>query len=120
MRFLKAQHLRKPYQFAQVRQKGLPINCGPFLLQVIQPGPVSERRLGIIASKKTGNAVTRNRGKRWVREIFRQHQEQLPPSCDVVFVLRAAFVRYPFADLERRFLKACRQFKNNQNCAKPA
>lgn len=34
----------------------------------------SEPRLGITASKRTGNAVTRNRLKRLIREFFRQNK----------------------------------------------
>jgi len=43
-------------------------------------------RLGIVASKRVGNAVARNRGKRLVREWFRQLV--VPPSGDVVVILR--------------------------------
>ncbi len=46
------------------------------------PGP----RLGIVASKRVGNAVARNRGKRLVREWFRRLEEA--PAVDVVVILR--------------------------------
>ena len=44
-------------------------------------------RLGIVASRKVGNAVARNRGRRLVREWFRR-RPPLPNGVDVVVILR--------------------------------
>lgn len=41
-------------------------------------------RLGITIPKKTGNAPTRNRWKRWLREAFRTQREQFPRGVDVI------------------------------------
>ena len=48
------------------------------------PGPC---RLGVVASKRVGNAVARNRGKRRVREWFRENS-RVPSATDLVVVLR--------------------------------
>jgi ribonuclease P protein component len=45
------------------------------------PGPW---RLGITATRKTGNAVRRNRQRRRIREFFRLHQSAVPPGWDFV------------------------------------
>jgi ribonuclease P protein component len=42
------------------------------------------RRLGITIPKKTGNAVVRNRWKRWIRESFRTQQDQFPEGVDLI------------------------------------
>jgi ribonuclease P protein component len=46
------------------------------------------RRVGITASKKTGNAVKRNRIKRHIREFYRQNKNLFPEGCDVAVVAK--------------------------------
>jgi ribonuclease P protein component len=51
-------------------------------------GEPIQRRLGITASKRVGNAVVRNRMKRAVREWFRRHQDELEENVDIVVIVR--------------------------------
>lgn len=43
-------------------------------------------RLGVTVTRKTGNAVIRNRFKRLLREAFRLDQSLIPEGCDMVVV----------------------------------
>jgi ribonuclease P protein component len=56
-------------------------------------------RLGITVTRKVGNAVARNRIKRFVREVFRQNRLQLPAGLDVVWVAKQQAADASFADV---------------------
>ena len=45
-------------------------------------------RVGITTSKKIGNAVTRSRARRVIREAFRAAYPHVRPGYDFVFVAR--------------------------------
>mgnify|MGYP002634193167 CR=1 FL=1 len=112
-----SKRLRKQGDFLEVRTEGKRILCGPFIFQCHWHAADVEsgRRFGVIASRRVGNAVKRNLGKRTFREIFRKNEATLPECCDVVVVLRHSFDQHAFSDLEFRFLRACAtSFKASQ------
>lgn len=104
-----SKRLRKPREFQEVRNQGKRILCGPFIFQCrrLSIGAGTQRRLGVIASRRVGNAVKRNLGKRTFRELFRLNESALPLGCDIVIVLRSSFDRHSFSDLKSRYLRAC-------------
>lgn len=104
-----SQRLRKPSEFQQVRSSAHRMHCSAFIIQCLLGLETDGAfpKLGVIASRRVGNAVKRNRGKRLVREIFRRHASDLPRGCRLVVVLRSGFERYAYAELERQFAMAC-------------
>lgn len=100
--------LRKPREFREVRSSGHRIQCGPFIFQCRLSPEACPPKLGVVASRRVGNAVKRNYGKRLFRELFRKHGGELPAGSELVIVLRNHFDNYPFEDLERRLLRAMR------------
>ena len=57
-------------------------------LILIKKNRQASARLGITVSKKVGNAVVRNRLKRYVREYFRTNKQNVPPGRDMVIIAR--------------------------------
>lgn len=112
------QRLRTQYDFEQVRSQGTRLNCGLFIVQYTVEDQLKHSRLGVIASRRVGNAVKRNYGKRVFRNLFRNHQKNLPLGTNLVMVLRSNFDSVPYAELEMRFLKACKNISENFNSEK--
>jgi ribonuclease P protein component len=53
-------------------------------LEVDPAGGASGPRVGFVVSKAVGNAVVRNRVKRRLRHLAREHVSSLPPSAALV------------------------------------
>lgn len=117
MRFHAAQHLRRPFEIRAVREQGRRVDCRAFTLwwrhrpDVQGPRPSAKvARVCVIASgKAVGIAVRRNRAKRRLREVFRQHHQHVPPTCDLLLIAREAAAHWPLPELEKRFIEGCRQ-----------
>ncbi len=103
--FTKAQRVRRRGEFQHVFNKGSRVASRYFTL-LLTTGTTSTTRLGIVASKKIGDAVHRNRGKRLTRELFRRHHP-LPGGgvdvVDVVVIPRRDVFDASYADLDRDF-----------------
>ena len=61
----------------------------PILVSYVLKNRAHCIRVGITTSKKTGNAVKRNRSRRIIREAARQLLPELSGGYDLVFVARA-------------------------------
>lgn len=61
------------------------------------PNKLACSRLGILAPRRLGGAVWRNRSKRRVRELFRHSKPVL--GLDLVVLPRRDFLDIPFASL---------------------
>ncbi len=97
------ERLRCPRAYQRVFEQGEKLVGSLFILYVL---PTSEpySRLGIAVSKRIGNAVVRNRIKRYLREMFRRHKAFLLSSCDLVCVARREAAGAPLALYTQQFL----------------
>jgi len=67
-----ARRIRRRAEFQRVFDAGRRAH-GRYLTIIAAPAPGPDSRLGIVATKKLGGAVVRNRAKRLIREMFRTY-----------------------------------------------
>lgn len=79
--------LRRRSEFLALRREG-ESESGSHLKLNWRPSASPLRRMAIVVPKTCGNAVVRNRIKRWVREAWRNLQSDLPPGLESVWIAR--------------------------------
>jgi len=116
MRFRPEQHLRRQNDIRAVRELGTRSDWRLFTLWCYQRPAESvvgtHSRTAVVASiAAVGAAVERNRAKRRLREVFRHHQQAIPPGYDLLLIARTAIKRCSMPELEQRFLAAVKWIK---------
>jgi ribonuclease P protein component len=99
-RFPKSERLRKRREYLAVQRRGRKIHL-PDLLAIISPRAGS-KRVGITVSSKVGGAVTRNRIKRLLREVWRRDRDALPGGLDVVLIAKRRATTTSLSSLRRQ------------------
>ncbi len=98
-RLARSQRLRKRSSFLLVQQHGQRIAGRTLVLYAMSPrerGAAPAGRLGVTVGKRVGNAVIRNRIKRWLRESYRKLASR--PGVDIVAIAKPAAAHSTFQD----------------------
>ena len=108
-RFGPERRIRRKAEFQRVFDHGQRVH-GRFLTMIAAPNGAGTARLGIVASRKLGNAIRRNRAKRLIRELFRRTVHPADgPALDLVVVPRRELIEAPYVTLENDFRNALRR-----------
>ena len=92
------EHLVKRGQYTSVLTQGS-LWVGRLVVMRALPNGLDLSRYGLVASKRVGGAVVRNKVKRLLREIMRQMP--LKSGWDIVFIARPAAAAVHYADLRQ-------------------
>ena len=87
--FGKQRRIRRRSDFLRVQAIGQRAATAHFVMLVAAGEPSSCARVGIVVTKKVGNAVQRNRIKRVCRECFRTWPDLVPDGIDLVVIARS-------------------------------
>lgn len=104
--------LKKRKQFVHVAQKGRKVISSGLILQFIENKKPDTLNVGFTVTKKIGNAVTRNRVRRRLREVVRLGLADFNKGgYDFVLIGRQATIERPFDKLKQDFAWALRQIQ---------
>ena len=115
LKYPRSVRLRSRREFVPVQEQGRRVSTKYLtVLGRVAPGPSD--RLGVIASRKFGDAVQRNRAKRRLREVFRR-QDPLTIAArglrplDIVVIPRRESLTASFDTIETDFQTAVRKLR---------
>lgn len=108
MKFGRERRIRRRADFVRVQASGQRVSAPHFVLLVAarQPEPVGPARLGIVVTRKVGNAVQRNRIKRVCRECFRAFVGLVPDGIDLVVIARSGAHELGLAEVRAEWERA--------------
>ena len=111
------QRLQAPAAFRRAFRSGIRLD-GPLFQLIAVPNGLQTDRLGLVASRKLGGAVARNRSKRLLRESFRRNSRQGAEALDLVLIPKREIVDLSGDDVaceyrERLRRLASRRFPRN-------
>ncbi|MCC7008255.1 MAG: ribonuclease P protein component [Acidobacteria bacterium] len=112
--FGRESRLRTRTEFTAVQEHGRRIATRWFVLLGV-PNVLGRDRLGIIASRRIGGAVVRNRAKRRLREVFRHRPSSPTPlgrTLDLVVIARRELATAPWQDVESEFAKGLARLRS--------
>jgi len=84
----KIQRLKKNEDFQKVFKRGRSTANRQFVVYVLMQNGQPYNRIGLSVSKKVGNAVTRNRIKRYIKEAIRLSESHFITGADCVIIAR--------------------------------
>lgn len=83
---------------------------GRFMVLWLRQGEGAALRLGVVSSKKVSNrAVDRNRARRVLRAIYREHRAEFRGEVDVVIIARRRLLSASHEEIEEELLRLARK-----------
>lgn len=114
-------NLKKDREFQIIYNSGRK-SFGYYSLIFFKKNNEKVKRCGFVVSKKTGNAVCRNRLKRLFREYYRKYEEQIKDEYDIIFIAKRTagekIKTLKYGDMEKDLLKVMKTsklFKEQEN-----
>jgi ribonuclease P protein component len=101
-RFRPVDRLRQRVEYLACYERGRAVTGSLLTLHVL-PNQLGRPRLGVTATRKAGNAVTRNRLRRRCREVYRRFPRRHElPALDIVVNVRPRAARVTWTEMQRQ------------------
>lgn len=101
--------IKKNDDFTKVFNGGKSVANRQFVIYILKKEGQDHFRLGLSVSKRVGNAVTRNRIKRIIREIFHELESSIVQHNDYVVIARKPTADMDFNEMKNSLLHVMRK-----------
>src|ERR1700722_4752139 len=105
LKFSRSSRLSRASEFRLVKASGKSWTGKHLILAILTRETKAAPRIGIIATKRLGNAVSRTQVRRRIREIFRFNQHRIQRGFWLVTIARHSSAIATFDELERDWLR---------------
>jgi len=102
------QRIRKKKDFLVLYKKGRRYKSRFFSL-IYSTSALPYSRVGVVASRKVGGAVVRNKAKRWMRDLFRRNRDLLESPVDLLIVAQPDMAGATWAEVREEYLLGVRE-----------
>jgi len=106
--FPRSRRLAKQHDFKRLYRTGLK-KTNRYLTVYTSPVQGRQGKVGIVAGKRLGSAVERNRIRRILRETFRTSQHQISDQTDIAIVVKSPALDLPHHELAEQLLQLLRK-----------
>lgn len=106
--FRKENRIKSKNAFQIVYKTGRSVVDSMSVMYVL-PNKEKNIKIGFAVGKKMGSAVTRNRVKRLMREVFRHRKAELKDSVQIIWVARKKLVEADIYTYDRIFMRLAKR-----------
>ena len=106
--FRKENRIKSKNTFQIVYKTGRSVVDSMSVMYVL-PNEEKNIKIGFAVGKKMGSAVTRNRVKRLMREVFRHRKAELKDSVQIIWVARKKLVEADIYTYDRIFMRLAKR-----------
>jgi ribonuclease P protein component len=100
----KSYRIKKNEDFQQIFRKKKSVANRQFVIYLMDKPEQKHFRVGLSVSKKLGNAVTRNRIKRYIREAIKEIKGNLYENKDFIVIARHPVSEMDFHEVKKSLL----------------
>lgn len=104
----KVEVVKKKEEFNHIIQNA-PFYKNKYFVIYIRKKKEETKHFGIAISKKTGNAVIRNKLKRRVRAIVDERKENFPNGFDYIIMIKRSCVELSFQEMKRNLIELIKE-----------
>lgn len=110
--FAPSERIRKQKDFFHLYKEGKRFR-GKYFTLIYLSSASSVSRMAVVVSKKVGNAVKRNKIKRWMRTLFRRNKSLLNHPMDIVIITKKEILDSSWQKLKEEYFSALKSISNS-------